>query len=821
MEAHFWSGESTLIPHVTNPVNISAGGGAFALTVLKGQDDPLEGVNCYLFTDSGTYLAENEITSSEGEVTFYLADGSYKIRVDHLGYQFWTDVFTVPTTLSMTHTIAHQDVTVTVQGDYGGDVESRVGLNVYLFTPAGSYLGIVQTTDALGQITFNLPEEDYKVRADYLSQQYWSEVFNWTDEIITINEGMAEVHVTSGANPLENVPVYVFTALDSYLGINDQTDADGIVNFRLPETTYKFRADHLAEQYWATEPVNAHQVNVINVDAGGGSFTLTVEKAAGVPMVGIPVYVFTSGGSYLGMTSQTDSQGQVSFDLSDGDYKFRADYLGYQFWSDVSVVPTTLSDVLTISHQDVTITVESLYLTPADPVQGVRVYLFKASGSYLGKYADTDAQGQVTFSLPQESYKVRADYMGYQFWSEPFVWSDTPVTINHGLAVIHVTQGGADVVDAPVYLFKASGSYLGKYERTDVTGIAEFLLPDQQYKFRVDYEGTQYWSDVVTIIPHEENNIELNLDLLALDLTNDPNPVRYNGTPPTVEPKKVLVASLIDLPGLLVQSVVSQIPEESVHYYVNDHLGTPQKMIDQNGVVVWDGDYEPFGEADVTVNTVQNNFRFPGQYHDTETGLHYNYYRCYNPSVGRYLTPDPLSLSQMQVMGQSSLDRLWQGSTALSYIDGIDGIENLLIFNLFYRYSLRTPQALNLHVYVANNPINSIDRSGLLDLTEAFVAVERAAEPYVVGGALVVTGGVTFVAGAVTTVGGYGSIPKTGPAGFLVGNIGALVAGTGVTQVALGLDVYADELRRRFDLPGWFDVWRDFEFFPHEKGKCE
>jgi hypothetical protein len=109
----------------------------------------------------------------------------------------------------------------------------------------------------------------------------------------------------------------------------------------------------------------------------------------------------------------------------------------------------------------------------------------------------------------------------------------------------------------------------------------------------------------------------------------------------------------------------------------------------------------------------------------------------------------------------------------------------------------------------------------LLDLTEAFVAVERAAEPYVVGGALVVTGGVTFVAGAVTTVGGYGSIPKTGPAGFLVGNIGALVAGTGVTQVALGLDVYADELRRRFDLPGWFDVWRDFEFFPHEKGKCE
>jgi YD repeat-containing protein len=315
MGAHFWSGDSTLIPHVSNPITISAGGGAFVLTVLKGPDDPLEDVPCYLFSDSGAYLGEHEITSSEGEVTFHLADGTYKIRIDHLGYQFWTDPFTVPTTLSMTRTIAYWDVTVTVEGDYNGDVEARVGLNIYLFTPTGSYLGISQVTDAQGQVTFNLPEEDYKVRADFITQQYWSEVFNATDETITINEGMAEVHVTSGANPLENVPVYVFTALDAYLGINDQTDADGIVSFRLPEATYKFRADHLAEQYWAAEQVDAHQLNVINVDAGGGAFTLTVEQAAGVPMVGIPVYAFTSSGSYLSMTSQTDEQGQVSFDL--------------------------------------------------------------------------------------------------------------------------------------------------------------------------------------------------------------------------------------------------------------------------------------------------------------------------------------------------------------------------------------------------------------------------------------------------------------------------------------------------------------------------
>jgi len=83
-------------------------------------------------------------------------------------------------------------------------------------------------------------------------------------------------------------------------------------------------------------------------------------------------------------------------------------------------------------------------------------------------------------------------------------------------------------------------------------------------------------------------------------------------------------------------------PAERILYIHTDHLGTPLLLTDANQQVVWRATAEPFGKTTPSVNQVVFNLRFPGQYHDAETGLDYNNWRTYGPSIGGYLEADPI-----------------------------------------------------------------------------------------------------------------------------------------------------------------------------------
>ena len=73
-----------------------------------------------------------------------------------------------------------------------------------------------------------------------------------------------------------------------------------------------------------------------------------------------------------------------------------------------------------------------------------------------------------------------------------------------------------------------------------------------------------------------------------------------------------------------------------------DHLNRPIKMTDATKASVWDAVWLPWGGSHAITGTATLNARLPGQWFQLEAGLHYNWHRSYDPTIGRYTQPDPL-----------------------------------------------------------------------------------------------------------------------------------------------------------------------------------
>ena len=87
--------------------------------------------------------------------------------------------------------------------------------------------------------------------------------------------------------------------------------------------------------------------------------------------------------------------------------------------------------------------------------------------------------------------------------------------------------------------------------------------------------------------------------------------------------------------------------KQQTHYFHCDQIGIPREMTDKDGNLLWFGNYTGWGclkeETKVTDSAYQP-FRLQNQYADLETGLHYNFFRYYEPDAGRFVNQDPIGL---------------------------------------------------------------------------------------------------------------------------------------------------------------------------------
>jgi len=203
------------------------------------------------------------------------------------------------------------------------------------------------------------------------------------------------------------------------------------------------------------------------------------------------------------------------------------------------------------------------------------------------------------------------------------------------------------------------------------------------YKFRADYSGTQTYSNPLLVTADLNNPVAIAVGGSAGRLLpNSSSPLRGEDRGGGDE---VQVASLFMLPGMLAgltNSAIADSNGENLYFYHSDHLGTPLFLTDVDGVVVWRGEYLPFGEVfsedrdpDGDGVEVDQSFRLPGQYEDEETGLYYNYFRDYDSQIGRYVEADPIGLSGgVNVWG-------YVGQNPVNWVD---------VIGLYWEYSQST-----------------------------------------------------------------------------------------------------------------------------------
>ena len=110
-----------------------------------------------------------------------------------------------------------------------------------------------------------------------------------------------------------------------------------------------------------------------------------------------------------------------------------------------------------------------------------------------------------------------------------------------------------------------------------------------------------------------------------------------------------------------------------LHYIYHDHLGSTRLVVTPTGQVQDDLDYYPFGTVIPKQTSSGNEYQFTGYETDPETSTEHAWFRNHNPSLGRYMRPDP-----------------YAGS-----------------------YSLMDPQSLNRYSYVGNRVTTGNDPLGL------------------------------------------------------------------------------------------------------------
>jgi YD repeat-containing protein len=293
--------------------------------------------------------------------------------------------------------------------------------------------------------------------------------------------------------------------------------------------------------------------------------TITAQSSAGLGQAGLSVYAF-NGTTYTGISGVTDDTGAVTLWLPAGDYRFRADQFGLQFYSadenHCSVPTCTTASVVTLGIQQDTVqqTITYTYdplgrLTAADYDSGKYYnYTYDAVGNRL---TQTTAEGTDTYTYMANNQlaTVNGSYYGYDVYGN--------------LVYDGATAYSYDSADRLISAYKISAYTMYTYE---YDGLGD-LMKETSMNYPTQETSTNYYTQDIA-------------GGLSQVLGDGENLYAYG------------------------YNRISQIGDDTTGYFLDDILGSVRQVVDPDGEIVLGREYSPYGETISSTGDFDTDFGY-------------------------------------------------------------------------------------------------------------------------------------------------------------------------------------------------------------------
>jgi RHS repeat-associated protein len=354
-------------------------------------------------------------------------------------------------------------------------------------------------------------------------------------------------------------------------------------------SAYRFRADLNGTQFWSADSNNCTLPGCTSADVTVTlPLTVTVQSQAGDLYPNLKVYAF-DGTVYTGFHGTTDANGKVTLTLPQGNYRFRADYDGVQFWSAQSntcalpgctTATVTLPGGVTQGETTIDYTYDPLYrLTAADYSTG-------------------------------DFYHYTYDAVGNRMTQQNMI-------NGHSTSIAYAYDDAnrlANVNDA-TYTYDANGNLrsdgVNDYTYDPANRLTSVFGPSSSVTYAYNGLGDRLSQNV--------NGVNTNY---TLDLNAGLTQVLSDGTTSYTY-------------GL---GRISQSSNSTAEYFLSDALGSVRQLTDSTGAVTYAAAYDPYGAVTQTSGAGQTVYGFTGEQQSDD--LVYLRARYLSVNDGRFLSRD-------------------------------------------------------------------------------------------------------------------------------------------------------------------------------------